>query len=72
MHTKSIPKVLPSGDYDLSLAERFSDFFTDKIQSIKNVFKDSSKTDVSISMLDSCNSSFPEFSPVSEDILSEL
>ena len=70
--TPKISKVLPSDHSDILLAERFSDFFTNKIQNIKNVLRDSSKTDVSIPILDSCNSSFPEFCLVSEDFVRDI
>ena len=60
-------KVLPSDDSDSLLAERFSAFFADKISNIKTVLNNNTKTDVFVSIVDSCNSSFSSFAPVSED-----
>ena len=64
--------MLPSDTSDISLAERFSDFFASKIESIKDILKNSSNTDISIPISDSCNSSFSEFSPVSEDSVRDI
>ena len=50
--TPKVTKALPSDDSDYSLAQRFSEFFANKIRNIKNILRDSSNDYVSVPITD--------------------
>ena len=69
-------KVLPTETHDVPLADRFSIFFAEKIQRLKDNLKVSQSTDMyaqsSLRITSPCVSTFSDLSTVSEDAVREI
>ena len=65
-------KSLPSDTSDDELANRFSHFFSDKIQGIKRNLVHSDELDFSRFDSDKCDSSFSDFSLISEETVHDI
>ena len=66
-------KSLSSDSSDEALANRFSNFFSDKIKRINDILLATPNSDA-VDFIDSsfCNSSFSEFSTMSEEVVRDI
>ena len=72
LSTPTTSKSLPSDTSDVELANRFSHVFSDKIQRIKQNLVHSDELDFSRFVSDQCDSSFSDFSLISEDTVRDI
>ena len=70
--TPTTSKSLPSDTSDDELANRFSHFFSDKIQGIKRNLVHSDELDFSCFDSDKCDSSFSDFLLISEETIYDI
>ena len=72
MTTVKRDAAMPSHTSDSELANRFASFFDDKITRLHQELDSTQPTELSVDIKDSCHSSLPKFSAVSEDDVREV
>ena len=72
MTTVKRDAAMPSHTSDSELANHFASFFDDKITRLRQELDSTQPTELSVDIQDSCNSSLPKFSAVSEDDVREV
>ena len=72
MTTVKRDAVMPPHTSDSELANHFASFFDDKKTRLRRELDSTQPTELSVDVKDSCNSSLPKFSAVSEDDVREV